>query len=251
MTTYYENEVDNMIFETEPRVATMGTSTDSPTAPAVSVAPAFTGCNASDRIDLIVTALAKAQAKFEPIGKDKTAKIQSAKGNYAYSYADLATVLAVVRPVLAAEGVAIVQPVRIANGTVTVTTVLAHTSGQWMANDIAFRSGEGDPRSVASVITYARRYGLITMTGVAPEDEDDDAAAASPAPPSRPIAVPKAPDGFDAWLLDIEATAIEGTAALESAWKKSQPYFRKYLTDTDNAKWERLKTKAAQVKASA
>lgn len=58
---------------------------------------------------------------------------------------------------------------------------------------------------------------------------------------------PKAPDGFEDWLADLEAVADEGTDALKSAWQKSQPYMRKFLTDTDNAKWGALKAKAAKV----
>ena len=55
------------------------------------------------------------------------------------------------------------------------------------------------------------------------------------------------PDGFEDWLIDLEATAENGTDALKAAWSKSQPYLRKYLTDHDNAKWEQLKAKAAKV----
>lgn len=55
------------------------------------------------------------------------------------------------------------------------------------------------------------------------------------------------PDGFDNWLTDLDAVADEGTAALEKAWKASQPYMRKHLTDTNKAKWEVIKSKAAKV----
>lgn len=59
----------------------------------------------------------------------------------------------------------------------------------------------------------------------------------------------KVPDGYDNWLADLEVTADEGTVALEAAWKKSQPYLRKFLTDTNKAKWEAIKAKAAKVPA--
>ena len=61
---------------------------------------------------------------------------------------------------------------------------------------------------------------------------------------------PKPPDGFDGWLLDLEATALEGTEPLKAAWKASQPYMRKFLTDTNGEKWEALKAKAAQQDAA-
>lgn len=60
---------------------------------------------------------------------------------------------------------------------------------------------------------------------------------------------PKSPAGFDDWLTDLEAVADEGTKALEAAWKSSQPYLRKHLTDTDKARWESIKARAAKASA--
>lgn len=56
-----------------------------------------------------------------------------------------------------------------------------------------------------------------------------------------------APAGFDNWLLDLEAIAGEGTGTLKQAWKASKPEFRKHLTDTDKARWESIKAKAASL----
>ena len=77
--------------------------------------------------------------------------------------------------------------------------------------------------------------------------EGDNDADATTHEPTRPAD----PEGFEDWVLDLEAVAGEGTAALEAAWKKSQPYMRKFLTDTNKAAWENIKAKAAKVKASA
>lgn len=74
-----------------------------------------------------------------------------------------------------------------------------------------------------------------------PTEGDNDPDAHTPEP-----AAPQPPEGFDAWLLDLEATALEGTEPLKAAWKASQPYMRKFLTDTNNEKWNQLKEKAAQ-----
>lgn len=76
-----------------------------------------------------------------------------------------------------------------------------------------------------------------------PTEGDHDADATTPEP-----IMPATPEGFSDWLLDLEATADEGTAALEKAWKASQPYLRKHLTDTDKAKWEAIKRHAAGVR---
>ena len=66
-----------------------------------------------------------------------------------------------------------------------------------------------------------------------------------------PKAVAAAPDGFEKWVLDLEAVADNGTDALKLAWKQSQPYMRKHLTDTNNAQWEALKAKADKVPVAA
>lgn len=199
----------------------------------------FTGCPSSLRIEQLVIALAKAQAEFGPIEKDKTAKITSAKGNYSYDYADLATILTVVRPVLAKNGLAVFQPVSMSNGTVTIKTVLAHGSGQWIANDISFKSGEGDPRSVAGVITYGRRYGLITMIGVAPADEDNDAPSV-PEPKQETVK----PDRYDDRLDDLRAAADEGEEKLRLAWRQAGDAVRSYLTKHDPTTWATIKGRA-------
>lgn len=72
--------------------------------------------------------------------------------------------------------------------------------------------------------------------------------------PEQPAAVakaPEAPEGFENWKADLEAVADNGTPALHDAWKKSQPYMRKFLQDTDNAWWENLKARAAKATVAA
>jgi hypothetical protein len=87
-------------------------------------------------------------------------------------------------------------------------------------------------------------YKYVTFqTFCIPTEGDHDADAHTPEP-----TLPKAPEGFDDWLIDLETVATsEGTAALEAAWKKSQPYMRKFLTDTNKGQWEAIKAKAAKV----
>lgn len=55
------------------------------------------------------------------------------------------------------------------------------------------------------------------------------------------------PAGYDDWLIELEAVAMEGTPALQAAWKKSKVEYRQHLTTTNNAGWEALKVKAANV----
>lgn len=94
-------------------------------------------------------------------------------------YAELADVIDAVQGALNANGFSIIQPVSTeAGGTVVrITTMLLHKSGQWMRSTLAMRPVKADPQGVGSAITYGRRYGLMAMTGVAPEDDDGNAAS--------------------------------------------------------------------------
>jgi hypothetical protein len=132
----------------------------------------------SEQIGQLVAALAKAHAQFKTIGKDKTAKIQSAKGAFSYTYADLATVIDATLPALSANGLAVVQPVRLAEGQIVVTTILAHSSGEWISEEMSWPVADTDNRSIGSGVTYARRHSYLAVIGAASTDEDDDAQSA-------------------------------------------------------------------------
>lgn len=129
----------------------------------------------SPSIGKLAEALAKAQLKFAPVLKD------SENPYYKSKYADLATVIEATRKHLAAEGISVLQMPHAnfngnaENATLTVTTLMAHTSGEWISSDLtlpAMMKERVDSQSVGSAITYARRYALSAMTGVAQEDDD-------------------------------------------------------------------------------
>jgi hypothetical protein len=184
--------------------------------------------------------MAKAQAEIEGASKDKT------NPHFKSSYADLASVWEACRGALTKHGLSVLQPVAADGPSVTVTTLLTHNSGEWIASDLTMTAQQNTPQGIGSCITYARRYALASMVGVAPEDDDGNAASQTTTNrPQAVVAKPQTPDGFDNWLADLEAVADEGTPALEEAWKKSQPYLRKHLTDTNPAKWSALKKKAS------
>lgn len=196
----------------------------------------------SEQINEIGAALAKAQRVM------KGAKKDSANPFFKSKYADLASVAGACLDQLNDNGIAVVQsPSSLDDGRVSVETMLVHASGQWMAETLTGKPKDDGPQALGSVITYLRRYALAAFAGVAPED--DDAEAAEGRKDSKP-APPKAvkPGGFDDWLLDLEAVSLEGTPALESAWKKSKAEYRTYLTTTNSAGWENLKAKAAKVR---
>lgn len=153
----------------------------------------------SPAIGNLVAALALARAKFRAITKDRNASIQSAKGSFRYSYADLATVTEATVAALSDNGLAVLQPVRSEDGSVIVTTVLAHSSGEWISEEMRWPVASTDNRSIGSGITYARRHSMLAMVGAAATDEDDDAETArggdhdtarpSAKPASKPVIV--------------------------------------------------------------
>lgn len=196
----------------------------------------------SESINEIAAALAKAQAGM------KNAVLNKVNPHFKNKFADLASVRDAVMPALTANGIAVAQTLdATGEGAHFLLTRLMHTSGQWIES-LCPISGAGDMQKMGSAVTYARRYSLSAICGIA-ADEDDDANAAQA--PSKPVAVATVPPGYDDWLVDLEATAQEGSEALKAAWNKSQPFLRKHLTDTDNDKWNALKAKAAQVKTEA
>lgn len=119
----------------------------------------------------IFTALAKAQAAAEYLGKDKTLKTPQ----FSFDYATLANSIAAIRKAFTDNGIAVVQCPSLADGVVTVTTRLCHSSGEWIQSALSMPTGR-KPQEVGSAITYARRYALQAMAGIAPDDDDGAAA---------------------------------------------------------------------------
>lgn len=113
----------------------------------------------------------------------------AAMGQYSYTYADLASVLEHVRPVLAAHDLVVAQDTRIEDGRLCVYTTLWHTSGE----SLRFGPLSGPMgqtwQQVGSAITYARRYALLAALGIAADDDDDGAAAGKfPKDGPKPVA---------------------------------------------------------------
>ena len=149
----------------------------------------------SSSIAALAGALAKAQAAFLPVRKDRTAEIQTKTGgHFSYAYVDLATIQEAIRGPLAANELAITQALRVHDHRVTVETVLLHASGEWLASELALAILDtSDPRSVGSAVTYGRRFGLSALVGIAAGDDDDAAAVTPTTPPARRRATPAPP----------------------------------------------------------
>ena len=183
----------------------------------------------------LAAALAAFQAEIPTIGKTNTAKVPTKTGpGYSYTYADLATVTAVVLPLLAAHGLAwTAAPTVAESGGLVLDYRLMHESGESVGGQYPLQGGS--PQQVGSAITYARRYCLTAVTGVAPTDDDDDAAAAQhaynarPAPTARPEPV-RAPSGASAAVAahraesdapsmsDADILAIKSLGELRGLW---------------------------------
>lgn len=117
-------------------------------------------------------ALAAVQARLPYVGKDETADT----GSYQYKYADLSAVSAAIMPLLGSNGLAFTAwPSVNDQGKFVLRYELLHKSGECKAGE--YPIGGGNAQQIGSAITYARRYTLCAVTGLAPGDDDDAAAA--------------------------------------------------------------------------
>ena len=152
----------------------------------------------SELIGAIAAALAKAQAEITNPEKSLTATIRSPfprEGDRTFRYAPLSTGLDIVRKVLGRHEIATVQTTAIDNeaGLIRLTTILAHASGEWMSSDwpVCPVSETAAPHRMGAALTYARRYALFTLVGIAGEDDLDAPDLTAPtvpdSGPERPV----------------------------------------------------------------
>jgi len=119
----------------------------------------------------IYHALAAAQMEMGPALKDSTNPAFKSK------YADLASVMAACMPALNKHGICVLQPICDEDGKRYVKTILAHEAGDMVECRVELIVGKNDMQGYGSAVTYARRYGLMAMAGIATEDDDGNAAA--------------------------------------------------------------------------
>lgn len=147
----------------------------------------------SEQINELASALAKAQGKIQPAVKDATNlgfKNQQGKPS---KYADLAAVWDACRAPLAENGLSVVQlPTTAEPGHIALTSMLLHSSGQYIATTTHMRLMQDTPHGAGSALTYLRRYALAALVGIV-ADDDDDGNAASGVRPSNGNASYSAP----------------------------------------------------------
>ena len=154
----------------------------------------------SESIKEIAGALALAQVDFPAIKKDKSANIRmKSGGEFTYGYADLQSILSACLPLLNKQGISVVQTSDVEQGLVIVTTTLMHSSGEFLEGSLSLpivETGNNAIQAIGSTITYARRYHLSGMIGVASEADDDaNGAGSGKAPGKAPVkkGAPKLP----------------------------------------------------------
>lgn len=126
----------------------------------------------SDQINDLALALSKAQGEMRPAKKDADNPFFKSK------YADIASVWEACREALSKNELAVVQQPMITNGRGNIlVTTLVHKSGQWMRSYTPVLQKDDTAQAFGSGITYARRYSLSAMLGIAPEEDDDGNAA--------------------------------------------------------------------------
>lgn len=196
----------------------------------------------SEQINDLAAALAKAQ------GAMSNAILNKINPHFKSKYADLAAILDAVRGPLSANGISIMQTIKANGDGMYLVTTLAHTSGQWIRSEYPLPS-TGRPQEIGSALTYARRYSLSAIAGIA-ADEDDDAEGAERskqkimAPMAKPVEIeaPVHPDTGEISPHKIEwnDNALEWGARYIAALKAS-------TAASDLADWSTLNKDALEV----
>jgi hypothetical protein len=219
----------------------------------------------SEQIGEIVAALVKAQSVM------RNATMNKVNPHFKSKYADLAGIRDAVTTALTANGLAVIQTLDrfSADGHVGtyVITRLFHTSGQWIESRCQIPDC-ADMQKMGSAITYARRYSLSAICGIAADEDDDGHAAAASvkssakakatptrlpaAPPDKggligvPLPPPPTTQSYDEWLVDIGAKADEGGDAWLRAISKSPIEYASQLR-RDGATYKAIKTRASKI----
>lgn len=167
----------------------------------------------SPETDQVLPAFVKALNAMDDIQRTESVSA----GPMRYKFAPLNVVLDAVRPALRDNGLALSQSPSTAQG---VTTTLFHISGQWISfAPLLIHPAGGTPQNVGSAISYARRYSILSILGLATED-DDGAAGSVAATPAIPEEDPVA-DRIGVMLRRLGTLTTEQKAEVR-AWADSE-----------------------------
>lgn len=136
----------------------------------------------SEQLNELFTALAKTQSELPIAGLNQHNPFFKSR------YADLTELVKVSRPILSKNGLCVTQIVlKDESSKEILHTILGHNSGQYISSLMTLNPPKTDAQSLASYMSYLKRYAYAAITGVVAADEDDDAELAADRTPSRPI----------------------------------------------------------------
>ena len=149
--------------------------------------------------------------------------LKSAKNpHFKSKYADLSSVMDACMPALTSHGIAVTQPVRREDGEIVLFTILHHAETDETLDDggLPLIVNKRDMQGLGSALTYARRYGLMSMAGIAPDDDDGNAAVqAAPPPREEQRPAPERNDDPNAALVAINSLSnAETLDQLAAIW---------------------------------
>lgn len=125
----------------------------------------------SQTLNELATALSKAQGEMRNAQKDGT------NPHFKAQYATLDSVWDACRAPLSKHGLSVIQTLSTSAQGVQISTMLLHSSGQWVKDSLELTPRDASPQSAGSAVTYGRRYSLMAIVGIAPGDDDDGNAA--------------------------------------------------------------------------
>jgi hypothetical protein len=126
----------------------------------------------SPTIGKLAEALAKAQAKIKHAEKDGRNDFYKKNGDPS-KYSTLTSVWDACKEPLCESGLAVTQLIQDVSGFPYLTTMLIHSSGEWLRSCVPLKAKETNMQGLGSAITYARRFGLSSIVGIFPDEDDD------------------------------------------------------------------------------
>src|SRR6266850_1113260 len=187
----------------------------------------------SESVAAIATALAKAQTELSNPEKAMVGTVYNNRSDspQSFRYASLSSGLDIVRKTLGGQQIAVAQTTEIdrANGMVNLTTMLMHTSGEWISSDwpVCQLSETSAPRRMGAALTYARRYALFTLVGIAGEDDPD-----APDLTNDPPTADKAAHAHSALRTNVSPASV---SAINPTRNPSAPIVREKLNAEESA----------------
>ena len=218
--------------------------------------------NQSESLSNLAQSLARVQGQLRP------AEQNAANPFFKSKYADLGSIIASARELMAENGLSISQfPGPTMNGEAlhyaTLTTILMHESGEWLSQDLTMPLAKVDPQGYGSALTYARRYALASVLGIVTGEDDDGNAATgttsstarhdpsvqstytAPPPPSEPPPIDGKVADARAWLTDqakdnqvnfgavADALGMAGKLNTNGNGNGVRPHFKNWLNTPD------------------